>query len=127
MSGAPEIEFERSFSQEDFNLFAELSGDSNPIHIDPAFAATTRFERTVAHGLLLCSVLRGLIERLAPGGRMVSQSLIFPAPTYADETMRFTARVSGQYDGHQTIDLEVSRRSDQRVTCTGHCVVKPCA
>jgi acyl dehydratase len=60
----------RSFTQADFDCFARLSGDDNPIHVDAEFSARSRFGRTVAHGLLLCSVLRGLIEKLAPGGRL---------------------------------------------------------
>jgi acyl dehydratase len=80
MAAAARIE--RSFTQADFDRFARLSGDANPIHTDPAFAAATRFGCTVAHGLLLMSVLRGLIEQLVPGGRLVEQSVMFPAPTF---------------------------------------------
>ncbi|HEY0439521.1 MAG TPA: MaoC/PaaZ C-terminal domain-containing protein, partial [Xanthobacteraceae bacterium] len=40
-------------STEDFNAFAQLTGDAHPIHYDAAFAATTIFKRPVAHGLLL--------------------------------------------------------------------------
>ncbi len=51
----------RVFSQTDFDRFAALSGDDNPIHVDAEFSARTRFGRTVAHGMLLysiaCSVL----------------------------------------------------------------------
>ena len=39
----------RSFSQSDFNEFASLSGDNNPIHTDAEFAAQSRFGRPVAH------------------------------------------------------------------------------
>ena len=45
----------RRFSQADFDRFARLSGDDNPIHVDPRFAARTRFGRTVAHALATCS------------------------------------------------------------------------
>jgi 3-hydroxybutyryl-CoA dehydratase len=40
-------------STEDFNAFAQLTGDAHPIHYDAVFAATTIFKRPVAHGLLL--------------------------------------------------------------------------
>jgi len=114
---------ERSFSQGDFDEFAVISGDDNPIHTDADFASRTDFGRTVAHGLLLCSVLRGLVERLAPGQRLLEQSVMFPAPTYAGETLRFSA-VSD--DGDSTrIALEVRRLADDVVTCLGHCRVAP--
>jgi len=46
----------RSIGEEQFGLFARLTGDDHPIHYDEAFAANTRFERRVAHGLLLMSM-----------------------------------------------------------------------
>lgn len=81
------IEEVRIFSQSDFDLFARLSGDANPIHVDPVFAAASRFGATVAHGMLLFSAIRGLIARRFPGSRLLSQSLIFSAPVYAGETV----------------------------------------
>lgn len=77
----------RAFSQGDFDEFARLSGDDNPIHVDPAFAAWTRFGRTVAHGMLLYGVVCGLLSRHFPGATQLEQRLMFPAPTFADEEM----------------------------------------
>src|SRR5690606_21346236 len=72
---------EHAFAQDDFNRFAALSGDANPIHGDAAFAACTRFGRTVAHGVLLETVLRGRAAELAPGLTVTEQALRFSAPT----------------------------------------------
>ncbi len=69
---------DKTFTQADFDAFAALSGDDNPIHVDPDFSARTRFGRTVAHGALLCSVLRGLVEEIVPGGRQIRQSTMYP-------------------------------------------------
>ncbi|MGA9575031.1 MAG: MaoC family dehydratase [Lysobacterales bacterium] len=107
------------FSQSDFDDFAHLSGDNNPIHTDPGFCAGTRFGRTVAHGLLLCSVLRGLIDRVVPGGRVSEQQVMFPAPTYAGEPMCFSVCVSDEIDGAFKLELEVKRVGDDVITCTG--------
>jgi acyl dehydratase len=108
------------FSQADFDSFALLSGDYNPIHTDPEFCSGTRFGRTVAHGLLLCSVLRGLIEHLAPGGRLSDVAVMFPAPTYAGESMQFSVSVTGSNDSDLELELEVKRLDDGVVTCQGH-------
>jgi len=113
----------RSFSQADFDQFARLSGDDNPIHTDPEFSARTHFGRTVAHGLLLCSVLRGLVDQLLPGGKVKEQSVMFPAPTFTDEPMRFSAKVTQAEGALTELGLEVRRISDGEVTCQGSCGV----
>jgi acyl dehydratase len=46
----------RSIDEEQFELFARLTGDDHPIHYDEAFAAKTRFRKRIAHGLLLMSM-----------------------------------------------------------------------
>ena len=106
MTRVQQVSTVKIFSQEDFDHFASLSGDNNPIHTDPDFCAATRFGRTVAHGLLLCSVLRGLIEQLTPGARLDEQAVMFPAPTCAG--------------GGINLALEVKRMDDGVVTCQGH-------
>lgn len=121
MNVSGEVRLERRFTQDDFDRFARLSGDANPIHVDPRFAASTRFGRTAAHGMLLVSVLRGLVARLVPGARVVEQGVMFPAPTFSDEPLIFTANVTGQAEGGVTIALEVRRAEDGVVTCQGHC------
>ena len=110
---------ERAFSQADFDAFARLSGDDNPIHVDPAFSARTRFGQTVAHGALLCSVLRGLVERIAPGARQISQNTQYPAPSPAGVTLRFEAETVELTPTGQRIALRVSRLGDGVVTCLG--------
>jgi acyl dehydratase len=118
ISGA-RVVVERTLTQGDFDRFAKLSGDHNPIHVDPGFSAKTRFGRTVAHGLLLNSILRGLLDKLVPGGRQITQNLRFPAPTYADEPMRFTVQVESDDGQTVTATMSSSRLPDNVVTCEG--------
>ena len=112
---ASRVVLKRAFTQEDFDRFAEVSGDNNPIHVDPEFSSRTRFGRTVAHGLLINTVLRGLLEQLSPGGRQQAQELMFPAPTYADEDMEFVVERTDE----RGFSFTVTRMSDGTVTCTG--------
>ncbi|MCP4690945.1 MAG: MaoC family dehydratase [Desulfobacterales bacterium] len=78
--------FTRTFSQEDFDRFADLTRDANPIHVDPEFSRGTRFGRTVAHGMMLYSQInRVLNSRLpGPGTLQVRQELMFRSPTFTD-------------------------------------------
>lgn len=84
-----------TFTQAQFDRFAALSGDDNPIHVDPEFAARTRFGKPVAHGMLLYSTISRLLgSRLpGPGSLQISQSLVFPAPTFVDEEISLSVEV----------------------------------
>ena len=113
------IEVERTFSQKEFDAFARLSGDDNPIHVDPGFSAATRFGRTVAHGMLLYAVFRGLVFRLMPHASQLAQDLKFTAPTYADEPMRFTLNIEVSGVGLARATMSCQRIADDVVTCEG--------
>ena len=76
----------------DVDAFAVLSGDDNPIHVDPVFAARTRFGRTVSHGMLLYGLLCAALSEVVPGATHSAQELVFPAPTFADEPIRIVLR-----------------------------------
>lgn len=115
---------QRTFSQADFDAFADLSGDNNPIHVDHEFAAESRFGRTVSHGVLLCSVIRGMIERRLPGSRQLAHTVMYPAPTFADEAMLFEIDIERASDSEHQCAFQVKRVADETVTCEGQCRVK---
>ena len=83
----------RVFTQEDFNLFARLSGDDNPIHVDPDFAANTKFGATVAHGMLLYGIICGVLNEAFPGSAQIDQRMMFTAPTFTGEEITTTIEV----------------------------------
>ena len=72
----------RTLSQDDLDAFADLSGDDNPIHVDPAKAAQLTFGTTVAHGMLLATVCDGALRRTVDWPWRAA-ALTFPAPTPA--------------------------------------------
>jgi acyl dehydratase len=109
-----EVCLRRVFSQDDFDRFAALSGDDNPIHVDPAFSAASKFGRTVAHGVLLITVLTGLVDKLRPGAVIAAQDVRFPAPTFAGEEMEFRCWEEGE-----GVAFSVMRLADHVVTCDG--------
>lgn len=109
------VSLDRAFTQREFDAFAKLSGDDNPIHVDPEFSARTRFGKTVAHGALLCSVLRALCEKLAPGWRQARQDVMFPAPTYVGETVTFTAEIIEDEEDRKIISLKAAKTGETLV------------
>ncbi|HEY4655005.1 MAG TPA: MaoC family dehydratase [Cyclobacteriaceae bacterium] len=79
-----------SFTQADVERFAEVTGDSNPVHLDAAYAATTPFRRPILHGFLSGSVFSKVFGTLFPGKGSVylSQELNFRRPMFADQRYR---------------------------------------
>ncbi len=73
---------ERTVTAADIDAFAALSGDVNPVHLDAAYAGTTRFGGRIAHGMLSASIMSALLGTRLPGppAVYVSQSLRFLAP-----------------------------------------------
>jgi acyl dehydratase len=113
----------RTLTQRDFDRFAMLSGDDNPIHVDPGYAAGSRFGRPVAHGMLLYSLVCGLLGEAFPGAAQVSQTLMFPAPTFAGEDVTVEARVVGGTGSRAEVSVEIRTRTGE-VTCTGTAVLE---
>ncbi len=83
----------RVLTQSDFDRFAALSGDDNPIHVDPEFSARTRFGRTVAHGMFLYSLVCAALSQYLPRAVQVRQNLMFPNPSYVGEEVTVGLRV----------------------------------
>lgn len=111
----------RTPTQADFDLFAALSGDDNPIHVDPEFSKRTRFGRTVAHGMMLYAHLWALAHRRFPGARHVSQSLMFPNPAYAGDTIRFEVEVIDYPSSRRCrLATRALRAGDGLPVCEGH-------
>lgn len=108
--------------QADFDRFAELSGDDNPIHVDPDFSARTRFGRTVSHGMLLYARLWALVKRHWPEASHAGQALMFPAPSYADEPLILS--VAPDPGDPARLTLKAARQSDGEVTLQGACTLE---
>src|SRR3990170_3459328 len=76
-------EFEKTVTAEDVQRFADVSGDTNPLHRDPAYAAKTRFGQCIAHGMLSAGFISAALgTKLAPNCCVIylSQSLRFLRP-----------------------------------------------
>ncbi len=94
-------EYRRVLLQADFDRFARLTGDDNPIHCNPAFAAKSHFGATVAHGMMLYGcICKGLAELIpGPGVVQLEQYLMFPNPTFVNELVTVSLAVEGNTGG----------------------------
>ena len=105
--------YTRTLTEEIVKLFADVSGDTNPLHLNEAFAAQTRFKKRIVHGMLTTSLWSTLVgTRLpGPGSAYMSQELKFIKPVYIDDTV--TAKVT-------VTDIDHEK---QRVYLDGECFV----
>jgi 3-hydroxybutyryl-CoA dehydratase len=84
----------RTVSEADILMFAGVSGDTNPVHVDEEFAASTMFGGRIAHGMLSASYVSTVFGTKLPGPGCIylSQSLRFKAPVKVGDTVE--ARVT---------------------------------
>lgn len=82
-----------TITDEMIRAFAHITGDHNPVHTDDAYAATTRFGRRIAHGILTGSLIGTVLANDLPGPGTVylGQEFRFKAPVFIGDTI--TARV----------------------------------
>ena len=80
----------RTLRREDIELFAAVSGDTNPAHLDDAFAATDIFHHIVAHGMWGGALISALLGTRLPGPGTIylSQTLSFRRPVAVGDTVR---------------------------------------
>lgn len=82
-------------TEEKIRLFADITGDYNPIHLDANFAEKTRFGKRIAHGMLVGSFISALFAMKLPGQGCIylSQNLSFKKPVYINDTVVATVEV----------------------------------
>ncbi|OIQ04966.1 MAG: (R)-hydratase [Rhodobacteraceae bacterium CG2_30_10_405] len=97
----------------DIRLFAEVSTDHNPVHLDDAYAQDTIFEGRIAHGMLTAGLISAVIGEQLPGHGTVylGQSLKFMAPVRPGDTVTACVKVTA---------IDYAKR---RVTLETHCAV----
>ncbi|TNE58423.1 MAG: MaoC family dehydratase [Alphaproteobacteria bacterium] len=107
-------EFSKTVTEADLVLYAGVTGDTNPVHLDEEFAAQTMFKTRIAHGMLSAGFISAVLgaKMPGPGAIYVSQELKFKAPVKIGDTV--TARCTVK-------DINAGRR---RVTLHTECLVK---
>ena len=88
-------EFAKTISESDIYLFAGITGDLNPAHINEAYAAKTFFKTRIAHGMLLGGFISAILgnQLPGPGTIYVRQELNFLAPVRMGDTITTRAEV----------------------------------
>ena len=87
---------ERIIYEQDLINFAEVSGDTNPIHLNKQFAAKSIFGEQISHGLLVASFISAVFGTIfpGPGWIYISQNIEFKAPVFIGDKVVVTVNVA---------------------------------
>lgn len=111
---------EFSFSQEEVNRFAEVTGDKNPVHTDPVYAAKTLFRKPVMHGMLGAALFSKVFGTLFPGEGTIylKQSLNFLKPMYVDVTYKAEFTIKELIKDKNRAVVETLIKNPDGLVCT---------
>ena len=117
--------FSKTITEADLLMFAGVSGDTNPIHLDQDFASRTMFEGRIAHGMLTASLVSTVLgTRLpGPGAVYVSQSLRFLAPVRIGDTVIARAVVAELLPERNRVRLQTFCTVGERKVLDGEAVL----
>ncbi len=115
----------RVVTAEAIEAFAAVSTDNNPAHLDDAYAATTRFGKRIAHGMLAASYVSAMLGTQFPGPGTIymGQTLKFCKPVYIGDTLDVLVTVTEFRADKKilTMDTTVTNQRGEKVV-TGECV-----
>ncbi len=96
---------ERTLTWRDIELFAVMSGDVNPAHVDEEYARTDRFHRIVAHGMWGASLISALLGTRLPGPGTIylEQTLRFHHPVIIGDTITVSVTVASKAARHRVV------------------------
>jgi 3-hydroxybutyryl-CoA dehydratase len=117
----------RTVTYGDIGAFAELTGDTNPIHLDDDYAKKTRFGRRIAHGMLIGGFISAVLgtKLPGPGGILIEQTLRYLSPVYPGEALEITAEVVEYQQDKGVVVLKTTCcDSSGRELVTGRAVLK---
>ncbi len=113
-------------TDEMIRLFADLTGDTNPVHLDDSYAAGTRFGRRIAHGMIAAGLISAALANDLPGPGTIylSQTLQFKAPVYPGDTITTSVEVKAIRPDKPIVTLiTVCRNQNDKVVLEGEAVV----
>ena len=118
--------YTRLITNQEVEAFAAISGDHNPLHLDPEYAATTAFGECIAHGMLTGALISAAIAMQLPGPGSVylSQSIQFRAPVLLGDTLTVTLEVTDKHAKRPWVTLGCTVENQEgKVVCKGEAQV----
>ncbi|MCF8083321.1 MAG: MaoC family dehydratase [Deltaproteobacteria bacterium] len=120
--------FSKTITETDICLFAGISGDFNPLHMNEVYAKQTSFKARIAHGALTQGLIAPVLGMKLPGlGTVVVEiSCRFKAPTFFNDTITATATVAEKMEEKRRIGMDLKWTNQHGATVAeGKAVVLP--
>jgi 3-hydroxybutyryl-CoA dehydratase len=111
----------KTITDADVVMFAGISGDTNPVHLNQTFAEETRFKGRIAHGMLAASFISTVLGTRLPGAGCIylGQTLNFKAPVKVGDTVRARVTVKEVNREKQRIIVETTCTVGDKVVLDG--------
>lgn len=117
----------RFLSTDDVKAFAEVSGDDNPIHIDPEFAKTTRFGKPIVHGVLLLGIVSKVLGRDFPGYGSIAVNLSarFLRPVLVDSEITVEIKIAEKIEARKHVRAKIYVYCNGKMSVGGEATMIP--
>jgi acyl dehydratase len=116
----------RQVTSEDIDLFAQVSGDNNPVHLDDDYATDTQFGKRIAHGMYTVSIISAILGNDLPGRGTIylGQDIQFKAPVYIGDTITATVECVAYREKRRIATFRTTAvNQDETLVVTGEAVV----
>lgn len=125
MAVGQSVSLTHKVTESDIAAFAELSGDHNPIHVDKAFGAASRFGGNIAHGLFTASLVSTLLGMQLPGIGTIylGQSLQFKAPVRPGDEVEVSVTIRELVSRGRRVILDCSAKVGDVEVLSGEATV----
>jgi|ADurb_Gly_02_Slu_FD_contig_61_1147731_length_2177_multi_2_in_0_out_0_3 3-hydroxybutyryl-CoA dehydratase len=121
-------EFTKTISEADVYLYAGVTGDLNPAHLNEAYAKTTFFKTRIAHGMLTAGFISAILgtKLPGPGTIYIRQELSFMAPVFFGDTITARAEVVEVNSEKNRLRFKTTcRNQEDRIVLDGEALVSP--
>ena len=121
------VKFSKTISESDVYLYAGLTGDFNPAHVNESYARNTYFKTRIAHGMLIAGLISAVIgTRLpGPGTIYVKQTLNFLAPVHIGDTITASVEVVEKLAKKKVRLTTLCANQDDKIVLDGEALVSP--
>lgn len=116
--------FSKQVSEADVVAFANITGDDNPLHLDEAYARTTRFGQRIAHGALTAGIVSAALTAMLGSSLYISQHSEFMAPVHLGDTVRAIVSCTEKMERRRVRIRTLCYKQDDTLVLQGEAILQ---